>query len=84
MPWRAYRASIVSASNTASDASVRRLKLPVKSLTPKEAADYFGWLAMFAGVDAPASSDKTRAWLNWRPTGPGMIEDLEHLELAEA
>jgi hypothetical protein len=38
---------------------------------------------MFAGSDVPASSVLTRQWLNWRPTGPGMIADLEALELAE-
>ena len=34
----------------------RRLKLPVKSIAPEEAPAFFGWLAMFAGHDMPASS----------------------------
>jgi len=38
----------------------RRLKLPAKSIAPEEAQAYFGWLAMFAGLDAPASSAQTR------------------------
>jgi nucleoside-diphosphate-sugar epimerase len=58
----------------------RRLKLPVNSITPEEAEAYFGWLAMFASFDAPASSAKTQEKLGWRPTGPGMIADLEQLE----
>jgi nucleoside-diphosphate-sugar epimerase len=58
----------------------RRLKLPVKSIGPKEAEAYFGWLAMFASNDVPASSAKTREKLGWRPTGPGLIADLERLE----
>lgn len=58
----------------------RRLKLPVKSIAPEEAEGYFGWLAMFASSDAPASSARTRELLDWRPTGPGLIADLEQLE----
>jgi nucleoside-diphosphate-sugar epimerase len=59
----------------------RRLKLPVKSITPEEAFDYFGWMAIFAGHDSPASSALTQKRLGWKPTGPGMIADLERLEI---
>ncbi|MGH7073094.1 MAG: SDR family oxidoreductase, partial [Stellaceae bacterium] len=62
----------------------RRLKLPVESITPAEAHAYFGWLAMFAGHDLPASSEQTRKKLGWRPTGPRLIADLEQLVVAEA
>lgn len=58
-----------------------RLGLPVRSITPEEAPAYFGWLAMFAGYDMPASSAETRARLGWEPTGPGLIADLERLPL---
>jgi nucleoside-diphosphate-sugar epimerase len=61
----------------------RRLKLPVKSITPEEAQAYFGWLAMFAGLDAPASSELTRKRLDWQPTGPGLIADLEQLHASD-
>ncbi len=61
----------------------RRLKLPVKAISPEETKDYFGWLAMFAGSELPASSAQTRAKLGWQPTGPGLIADLERLEVAE-
>ena len=57
----------------------RRLKLPVKSLTPEEAGPYFGWLAHFVSRDMPASSAQTRKKLGWDPTGPGLIADLERL-----
>ncbi|MFZ1886790.1 MAG: SDR family oxidoreductase [Candidatus Binataceae bacterium] len=56
----------------------RRLKLPVVSKTPAQAAEHFGWLGMFAGLDCPASSALTRERLGWRPVGPGLIADLEH------
>jgi len=57
----------------------RRLNLPVKSIAREEAQAHFGWLAMFAGLDMPASSVKTRQKLGWEPTGPGMIVDLNQL-----
>lgn len=55
----------------------RGLKLPVVSKSAEEAAAHFGWLAMFAGWDMPASSALTQQRLGWRPTGPGMISDLD-------
>jgi len=55
----------------------RRLRVPAVSITPEEAPAHFGWLAMFAGLDVPASSLQTRNRLGWRPTGPGLITDLE-------
>ena len=60
----------------------RRLKLPVRSIAPEEAQAFFGWLAMFAALDLPASSEKTQKTLGWRPTGPGLIADLEQLRVA--
>ena len=59
----------------------RRLNLPVKSIGPEEAQAFFGWLARFAGHDVPASSERTRRKLGWQPTGPGLIADLEQLEV---
>jgi len=56
------------------------LNLPVVSLTPGEASAHFGWLAMFAGLDLPASSAKTRELLGGNPTGPGLIEDLKRMD----
>jgi nucleoside-diphosphate-sugar epimerase len=60
----------------------RRLKLPVRSIAPEEVQGFFGWLAMFAAHDMPASSDETQKKLGWRPTGPGLIADLERLQVA--
>jgi nucleoside-diphosphate-sugar epimerase len=62
----------------------RRLKIPVKSIAPDEAQAYFGWLAMFVGLDVPASSAQTRRKLRWQPTRPGLIADLERLHVSDA
>jgi len=62
----------------------RGLKVPVVSLSQQEAQAHFGWLAMFAGFDMPASSAQTRQRLGWHPTGPGLIADLEQMSWSEA
>lgn len=66
---------------TIAEAVGRSLKLPVVSLSGAEAADYYGWMSMFAGLDMPASSAITREKLGWNPTGPGLLEDLQRLEV---
>jgi nucleoside-diphosphate-sugar epimerase len=55
----------------------RVLKVPVVAKSPEEAAGHFGWLAMFAGADIPASSRLTQEWLGWHPAGPSLLSDLE-------
>src|SRR5882757_1753424 len=55
----------------------RRLHVPVVSKSPEQAADRFGWLAHFVGVDCPASSKLTEEKLRWQPKQPGIIADLE-------
>ncbi len=56
------------------------LKIPVVSLDKNKAAEHFGWLANFAGLDMPASSEWTRKTLDWEPIGPGLIEDLTNMK----
>jgi nucleoside-diphosphate-sugar epimerase len=56
----------------------RRLNIPVVSKSPEAAAEHFGWFAMFAGVDAPASSERTQSLLGWKPEQPGLIADIDH------
>jgi nucleoside-diphosphate-sugar epimerase len=60
----------------------RRLKLPVRSIAAEESQAFFGWLALFAGRDVPASSAQTRKKLGWQPTGPGLLADLEQLHVS--
>lgn len=55
----------------------RGLKLPVVSIAPEQAQAHFGWMAMFVGMDMPASSALTQARLGWRPSGPSLISDLD-------
>jgi len=56
----------------------RGLKIPVVSLSPEETAAHFGWLGMFAGMDAIATSALTQQRLGWHPTQqPGLIADLD-------
>jgi nucleoside-diphosphate-sugar epimerase len=62
----------------------RRLNLPVRSIAPQEAQEFFGWLGMFAAYDMPASSAQTRKQLGWEPTGPGLIADLEQLRVSDS
>lgn len=63
-------------SREIAEALGRGLNLPVVSISPDEAASHFGWMAMFVGLDMPASSAQTQARLNWHPTGPTLIADL--------
>jgi nucleoside-diphosphate-sugar epimerase len=54
-----------------------QLDLPVVSVAPDQASDHFGFLGVFFGLDAPASSALTQERLGWQPTHVGLIEDLE-------
>jgi len=54
----------------------RGLNIPVVSKSREEAADHFGWIGLFFGIDGPASSALTQQQLGWRPVQPGLIADL--------
>lgn len=60
------------------------LGMPVRSIAAADAPAHFGWLAMFMGLDMPASSAWTRETLGWRPTGPGLLDDLRRMDYAVA
>lgn len=55
----------------------RHLHLPVVSIPREQAGAHFGWLGTFFAADIPASSVLTRDLLGWRPTHPGLIDDLD-------
>jgi nucleoside-diphosphate-sugar epimerase len=54
----------------------RSLDLPVATVPADHAAEHFGWLAMFFGADAPASSALTRGLLGWEPLQPTLLDDI--------
>ncbi len=66
------------------EAHARGLNVPVVSIKPEEAKAHFGWLAQFAGHDMPSSSAITQQKLNWKPTGPGLIADLDGMDYTKA
>ena len=55
----------------------RHLDVPVVSVSPEDAGEHFTWLAHFLAADSPASSALTRELLDWQPTQPGLIADLD-------
>lgn len=55
----------------------RHLDLPAASVAPEQAEHSLGYLAGFAGLDNPTSSEATQELLSWHPTGPGLLEDLD-------
>lgn len=55
----------------------RHLDLPVESVPMNQVDEYFGFLAMFLRPDSPVSSTLTREVTGWRPSEPGLLEDLE-------
>jgi nucleoside-diphosphate-sugar epimerase len=63
-------------SREIAEAIGRGLNLPVVSIPAEKAAEHFGWLGMFVGMDFPASSAQTQERLGWRPTGRSLIADL--------
>ncbi len=57
----------------------RQLKLPVHSVPVEAAFDHFGWLGGFFSLDLPASSTLTRSQLDWKPTGPALLDELNQV-----
>lgn len=62
----------------------RQLNMAVVSESREEAADHFGWMALFFAMDGPASSAQTQEQMGWRPVQPGLIADLEEMSYFEA
>lgn len=69
-------------SREIAEALGRGLGLPAVSIAAEQAQAHFGWMGMFVGMDMPASSALTQARLGWRPTGPGLIADLDEARYA--
>jgi hypothetical protein len=60
------------------------LKMPVESITPEEAPEYFGWMAHLATINLAASSALTRQQLGWNPTGQDLLTDLRNMDYSAA
>ena len=56
----------------------RRLNVPVVAKSPEEAANHFGWFAVFAAADISGASQWTRERLGWKPKQIRLIADLEN------
>lgn len=52
------------------------LQLPIVGKDGKDAEAHFGWFTHFAAIDCPASSQQSRASLDWQPRHPGLFDDL--------
>lgn len=59
------------------DAIGRGAGVPVESVTADVAAERYGFVGGFIGLDNPTSSVKTRALLGWTPTHQTLGEDLD-------
>jgi nucleoside-diphosphate-sugar epimerase len=55
----------------------KRLSVPVASKPASEAGAFVGFLSHFIGIDAPASSARTRELIGWKPIEIGLIADLD-------
>ncbi|GAB3560871.1 SDR family oxidoreductase [Spelaeicoccus albus] len=51
--------------------------LPTTSIAPDDVPDHYGWIGQFFSMDFAATSHATRELLDWTPSGPGLIDDLD-------
>jgi nucleoside-diphosphate-sugar epimerase len=62
----------------------RNLDVSTASVAAQDAGEHFSFLGRFVAVDNPTSSELTRRWLNWKPTHPGLLADLDQGHYFEA
>lgn len=80
--WHAVAESVPT--REIAEVIARHLDVPAVSVPPGDAAAHFGWMGVFFGIDAPASSALTQQRLGWKPTHAGLVEDLEQGHYFEA
>jgi nucleoside-diphosphate-sugar epimerase len=56
------------------------LRLPVESIAPEQATEYFGGLAPLVTIDLAARSELTRQELGWNPIGPDLLTDMRNMD----
>src|SRR5699024_1658093 len=54
----------------------RELDLPTASIDADDIRDHFGWVGDFFAMDLPVTSTVTRELLDWHPSGPTLLEEL--------
>ncbi len=54
----------------------RGLGVPAAPITAAEAQEQLGFIGALFAADIPSSSARTRALLDWEPSGPTLLEDL--------
>jgi len=54
----------------------REFDLPTTSIDSGDVHDHFGWVGRFFAMDLSVTSTVTRELLDWRPTGPTLLEEL--------
>lgn len=55
----------------------RRIGQPLRAIAPEAAFAHFGLLGAVLALDVPASSELTQQQLDWHPTHPGLLADLD-------
>ena len=62
----------------------RNLGVPSGSIPTDEVQSHFGFAAFVVALDNPTTSAHTRELLDWRPTHPGLLADLDEGHYFEA
>ncbi|WP_321331633.1 SDR family oxidoreductase [uncultured Bacteroides sp.] len=62
---------------TIAGAIAARLNVPLVSLAPDQAGEYFTWFTHFASFNNSTSAKTTQEMLGWQPEYPGLMADLE-------
>jgi len=55
----------------------RHLDLPATSIPVERAAEHWGFIGLIFALDTPATSVVAQKLLDWQPTQPGLVADLE-------
>lgn len=55
----------------------RHLNVPAKEIPAEQVPEHFRFLAPFVALDNPTSSAHTQQLLGWKPTHPGLLDDLD-------
>lgn len=56
----------------------QKLELPIVSKEKANAETHFKWFLHFASIDCPASGEKSKATLGWKPKHIGLLDDMQN------